>query len=55
MTRQCVKDRRFATIKALRGQTTAWYRHGNAKQRAVDWQFKVGDARDPDTTESSTL
>jgi DDE superfamily endonuclease len=45
MTRQCVKDRRFATIKALRSQTTAWYRHSNAKQRAVDWQFKVGDAR----------
>jgi DDE superfamily endonuclease len=45
MTRQCVKDRRFATIKALRSQTRAWYRHSNAKQRAVDWQFKVGDAR----------
>ena len=45
MTRQCVKDRRFATIKALRSETTAWYRRSNAKQRAVDWQFKVGDAR----------
>lgn len=45
MTRQCVKDRRFATIKALRSETTAWYRHSNARQRAVDWQFKVGDAR----------
>ena len=45
MTRQCLKDRRFATAKALRSETTAWYRHSNARQRAVDWQFKVGDAR----------
>jgi hypothetical protein len=45
MTRQCLKDRRFATVKALRSETTAWYRNSNAKQRAVDWQFKVGDAR----------
>lgn len=45
MTRQCVKDRRFATIDALRSETTAWHQRGNAKQRGVDWQFKVGDAR----------
>jgi hypothetical protein len=45
MTRQCVKDRRFATIAALRTQTAAWQKHSNAKQRGVDWQFKVGDAR----------
>ena len=45
MTRQCVKDRRFATIDLLRSETTAWHTHNNAKQRAVDWQFKVGDAR----------
>jgi hypothetical protein len=45
MTRQCVKDRRFGTIAALRSETTAWHRHSNAKQRGVDWQFKVDDAR----------
>ena len=45
MTRQCVKDRRFATIEALRSQTAAWYQNSNAKQRGVDWQFKVDDAR----------
>ena len=45
MTRQCVKDRRFATIAALRAETTAWSQHSNAKQRGVDWQFKVDDAR----------
>src|SRR5262245_4611313 len=45
MTRQCVKNRRFATIAALRSETTAWHRHSNAKQRGVDWQFKLQDAR----------
>src|SRR5947199_690187 len=45
MTRQCVKNRRFATIDALRSETTAWHQHSNARQRGVDWQFKVGDAR----------
>ena len=45
MTRQCVRHRRFGTIEALRSETTAWHEHGNARQRGVDWQFKVGDAR----------
>jgi hypothetical protein len=45
MTRQCVKDRRFETVAQLRTETTAWHRHCNAKQRGVDWQFKIDDAR----------
>ncbi len=45
MTRQCVQNRRFATIEALRSETTAWHQLSNAKQRGVDWQFKLGDAR----------
>ena len=45
MTRQCVKDRRFATIGALRSETAAWHQQSNARQRGVDWQFKVGEAR----------
>lgn len=45
MTRQCVKHRRFATIDALRCETSAWQHHTNARQRGVDWQFQVGDAR----------
>jgi DDE superfamily endonuclease len=45
MTRQCVKDRRFATAAALRKETTAWYERTNQRQRIVDWQFKVDDAR----------
>ena len=45
MTRQCVTGRRFGTIDALRSETAAWHQHINAKQRGVDWQFKVDDAR----------
>jgi len=45
MTRQCVRGRRFATIDLLRAETTAWHNYHNAKQRGVDWQFTVGDAR----------
>src|SRR5450759_1158075 len=45
MTRQCITGRRFATIEGLRSETAAWQNHTNAKQRGVDWQFKVGDAR----------
>ena len=45
MTRQCITGRRFATIEALRVETTAWHDHSNARQRGVDWQFKVDDAR----------
>ncbi len=45
MTRQCVKDRRFGTTEELGLETSAWQEHSNAKQRGVDWQFKVDDAR----------
>ena len=45
MTRQCVTGRRFATVGDLGGETTAWYEHGNAHQRTVDWQFRIDDAR----------
>ena len=45
MTRQCVMGRRFATVDELRAETTAWYDHSNTRQRGVDWQFKVDDAR----------
>src|ERR1035437_4006216 len=45
MTRQCVTGRRFETIDALRSETAAWQKHSNARQRGVDWQFQVDDAR----------
>jgi hypothetical protein len=45
MTRQCLKNRRIGDIDTLRQQTEAWATKTNAKQRGVDWQFTVGDAR----------
>jgi hypothetical protein len=45
MTRQCVSGRRFETIKKLQTETRAWSKRSNQKQRGVDWQFKVKDAR----------
>ena len=45
MTRQCLKDKRFATTGILRKETAAWHQHSNARQRGVDWQFKIEDAR----------
>ena len=45
MTRQCVRGRRFATVEELRTQTTAWHEHSNARQRTVNWQFRIDDAR----------
>jgi len=45
MTRQCIKDRRFATSEAIRKETSAWHQHSNARQRGVVWQFKIEDAR----------
>ena len=45
MTRQCLKDRRFGTIEELRKETSAWHHAINTRQRGVDWQFCIDDAR----------
>jgi hypothetical protein len=45
LTRQCLKGRRIGDLETLRNETTAWERHSNDKQRGVDWQFQVADAR----------
>ena len=45
MTRQCVTGRRFPTIAKLRSETKAWSQRSNKKQRGVDWQFQIDDAR----------
>jgi hypothetical protein len=45
MTRQCLKNRRIGDIGTLSKQTEAWASKINEKQRGVDWQFTVGDAR----------
>jgi hypothetical protein len=45
MTRQCVAGRRFGTIEVLREETRAWQIAINTRQRGVDWQFRLADAR----------
>jgi hypothetical protein len=45
MTRQCLKDRRFGMIEELRKETAAWRSAINNRQRGVDWQFRIDDAR----------
>ena len=45
MTRQCLKGRRIGDIEELREEIAAWSSACNAKQRGVDWQFTISDAR----------
>jgi len=45
MTRQCVSGRRFELIQKLQTEIRHWSGHSNKRQRGVDWQFKVKDAR----------
>ncbi|MEO9595316.1 MAG: IS630 family transposase [Rhodopirellula bahusiensis] len=45
ITRQCVGGRRIGTIGELASEIAAWSSDINAKQRGVDWQMKVDDAR----------
>jgi hypothetical protein len=45
MTRQCLKGRRIGDIEQLRSETQAWTDASNDKQRGVDWQFTISDAR----------
>lgn len=45
LTRQCLTGRRFGEITSLREETEAWSTASNEKQRSVDWQFKINDAR----------
>lgn len=45
MTRQSMHGHRFATIDAIESQISAWAAATNTKQRGVDWQFTVDDAR----------
>jgi hypothetical protein len=45
LTRQCVSGRRFADIKTLQDETSAWSIDVNSTQRGVDWQMRIDDAR----------
>lgn len=43
--RQCLGSRRIPDLEALRNELVPWYIDRNKKQRGVDWQFSVDDAR----------
>lgn len=45
MTRQCLFHRRIADIETLQTEIKAWSTDVNDKQRGVDWQMKISDAR----------
>lgn len=45
LTRQCLSGRRIGDIETLRRETQAWSETTNDRQRGVDWQFKIEDAR----------
>jgi hypothetical protein len=45
MTRQSLSDLRVPTIEKLQEQTQAWSSAVNNKQRGVDWQMQIDDAR----------
>lgn len=43
-TKQCL-SRRIGTIEELKAEATAWYHDRNSRQKGIDWQFSVGEAR----------
>jgi hypothetical protein len=45
MTSQCLAGRRIGEMDDLQAEIAAWYKRTNEKQRGVDWQFKIDDAR----------
>jgi len=45
LTRQCLRGRRIGDLKTLRSEVGAWSKDVNRRQRGVDWQMKVSDAR----------
>ena len=44
-TRQCLSDRWIGELSELQSEIQAWSEKTNARQRAVDWQFRIDDAR----------
>jgi hypothetical protein len=45
LTSQCLRGRRIGDLSLLQSEIGAWSAKTNAKQRGVDWQFKIDDAR----------
>ena len=45
MTRQCLSGRRLGDLKTLCREIAAWSTDVNRRQRGVDWQMDIDDAR----------
>jgi hypothetical protein len=45
LTSQCLSGRRIGELAELQAEIAAWSAKTNAKQRGVDWQFRIEDAR----------
>jgi hypothetical protein len=45
LTNQCLTDRRIGELIELQTEIAAWSEKTNAKQRGVDWQFRIENAR----------
>ena len=45
MTSQCLRGRRIGELEVLQSEIAVWAEKTTAKQRGVDWQFKIDDAR----------
>jgi hypothetical protein len=45
LTSQCLADRRIGELDVLQSEIGTWSEKTTAKQRGVEWQFKIDDAR----------
>lgn len=45
MTSQCLRGRRIGELNELQSEIATWSEKTNSKQRGVDWQFQIDDAR----------
>ena len=45
LTSQCLAGRRMGELEFLQAEIRTWSEKTNAKQRGVDWQFQIDDAR----------
>ena len=45
MTSQCLRGRRIGELEVLHSEIGTWSEKTTAKQRGVDWQFRIDDAR----------
>jgi hypothetical protein len=45
LTSPCLRDRRIGALTELQSDIAAWSNQTNAKQRGIDWQFRLENAR----------